>query len=80
MVWDIQKKLSEEVKKTGITPDIMVSTDLEVFEDPEIYGLFKEELLEIQGLLPLKNEIRNSNLCQDKRLLPFFSDPAYYGI
>ncbi|MDR0924664.1 MAG: ABC transporter substrate-binding protein [Hungatella sp.] len=69
------KKLSEEVKKTGITPDIMVSTDLEVFEDPEIYGLFKEELLEIQGLLSLKNEIRNSNLCQDKRLLPFLVIP-----
>ncbi|WP_312500582.1 hypothetical protein [Lacrimispora sp.] len=69
------KKLSEEVKNTGITPDIIVSTDLEVFEDPEIYGLFKEDLLEIQDLLPLKKEIRNSNLCQDKRLLPFLVIP-----
>ncbi|GLC80112.1 hypothetical protein [Lacrimispora brassicae] len=69
------KKLSEEVKNTGITPDIIVSTDLEVFEDPEIYGLFKEDLLEIQDLLPLKEEIRNSNLCQDKRLLPFLVIP-----
>ncbi len=69
------KKLSEEVKNTGITPDIIVSTDLEVFEDPGIYGLFKEELLEIQDLLPLKKEIRNSNLCQDKRLLPFLVIP-----
>ncbi len=69
------RKLSEEVKSTGITPDIMVSTDLEVFEDPEIYGLFKEDLLEIQDLLPLKKEIRDSNLCQDKRLLPFLVIP-----
>jgi len=29
------KKLSEDVKSTGAAPDIIVSTDLEVFEDPE---------------------------------------------
>lgn len=69
------KKLSEEVKDTGIAPDIIVSTDLEVFEDPEIYGLFKKELLEIQDLFPLKKEIKNTNLCQDKRLLPFLVIP-----
>lgn len=69
------KKLSEEVKNTWTTPDIIVSTDLEVFEDPEIYGLFKENLLEIQNLFPLKKEIQNTNLCQDKRLLPFLVIP-----
>lgn len=69
------KKLSEEVKNTRITPDIIVSTDLEVFENPEIYGLFQEDLLEIQDLFPLKKEIKNTNLCQDKRLLPFLVIP-----
>lgn len=69
------RKLAETVKAAGEAPDIIVSTDLEVFEDPDIYGLFCHNLMNLDTVLPVKQEIQTSNLCQDKRLLPFLAIP-----
>lgn len=69
------RKLAEAVKAAGDAPDIIVSTDLEVFEDPDIYGLFCHDLMDLDTVFPVKQEIQSGNLCQDKRLLPFLVIP-----
>lgn len=69
------RKLAEAVTAAGDAPDIIVSTDLEVFEDPDIYGLFCHDLMDLDTVFPVKQEIQSGNLCQDKRLLPFLVIP-----
>lgn len=68
-------KLADAVKAAGGAPDIIVSTDLDVFEEPDIYRLFCHDLMELDTVLPVKQALQSGNLCQDKRLLPFLVVP-----
>lgn len=59
-------------------PDLIVSTDLEVFEDARIFDRFRGELYPLREAFPLREEIKNSPLCQWRELLPFLVIPLVF--
>ncbi|MBE6014281.1 MAG: hypothetical protein E7241_02805 [Lachnospiraceae bacterium] len=56
-------------------PDMIVSTDLEVFENKEIYGRYCESLIDVCDYFSLKDRENYAQLYTDKRLLPFIAIP-----
>ena len=73
-------KLNEYLKKDdAILPDIIVSTDLEVYEDKNIYSKFSKDLYELSQYFNLKNEIKTSNVYFDKKILPFLIIPLIFS-
>lgn len=73
-------KLNEYLKKTdAILPDIMVSTDLEVYEDNNIYSKFSKDLYTLSKYFDIKNEIKASSIYFDERLLPFLVIPLIFS-
>lgn len=56
-------------------PDLMVSTDLEIFEDQQIYQLFEHELHYLSDKFALKPWIQQTNINQWGTLLPFLAIP-----
>ncbi|MFQ9976854.1 ABC transporter substrate-binding protein [Clostridium cadaveris] len=73
-------KLNEYLKKTdAILPDIMVSTDLEVYEDNNIYSKFSKDLYNLSKYFDIKNEIKSSSIYFDDRLLPFLVIPLVFS-
>lgn len=73
-------KLNEYLKKTNaILPDIMVSTDLEVYEDNNIYSKFSNDLYNLSKYFDIKNEIKSSSIYFDDRLLPFLVIPLVFS-
>ncbi|MGN0307725.1 MAG: hypothetical protein ACI4DN_05865 [Lachnospiraceae bacterium] len=65
-------------KEDSLLPDILVSADLEVFEDPRIFQRFSNSLLPAAQWLPLhKNEALKS-IWRNEYLLPILSIPLVY--
>jgi len=56
-------------------PDIMVSTDLEIYENRNIFSKYSSDLFEIKDWLPMKKRDEYSSLYEDSRLLPFIAIP-----
>ncbi|MDR1905352.1 MAG: hypothetical protein LBQ27_00320 [Clostridiales bacterium] len=71
-------RMKEHIEKTKEIPDLIVSTDLEVFEDKRVFSLFENELYDLSGVYRLKDEIKGSNICQYKKLLPFLVIPLVF--
>ncbi|MCR4955538.1 MAG: hypothetical protein K6A30_02520 [Lachnospiraceae bacterium] len=69
-------------------PDLIVSTDLEVFENKEIYGRYCRELYPICNWYSTKKKENYRSLYVDEKLLPFIAipmmvytkDPSYKDI
>lgn len=59
-------------------PDIIISTDLEVFEDSRIFSRFRNDLHPLRDLFPIRPEIQGSNICQWRELLPFLVIPMVF--
>lgn len=73
-------RLSEYLSKADcITPDIIVSTDLEVFEDNSIYSKFKNNLYALKDYFEIKKEVLSSSLYFDEKLLPFLVIPLVFS-
>lgn len=73
--WRMEEYLRQE---DAVIPDMIVSTDLEVFEDYRIYDMLKENLYEIADWVPIKKQKCYQRFCQDKRLLPFIAIPFMF--
>ncbi|MCC0647043.1 hypothetical protein [Clostridioides sp. ZZV15-6598] len=73
-------KLNEYLKKTdALIPDIIVSTDLEVYEDKNIYSKFSSNLYPLSKYFNIKSEIKSSSIYFDERLLPFLVIPLVFS-
>lgn len=73
-------KLNEYLKKEdAIIPDIIVSTDLEVYEDKNIFSKFSNNLYKLSDYFDIKDEIKNSPVYFDERLLPFLVIPLIFS-
>ena len=65
-------------------PDVIVSADLEIFEDPRIYGKLRERLYPAAGVgaadawLPLRESAALTAARRGEYLLPFVSIPLVY--
>ena len=57
----------------------MVSTDLEVYEDNNIYSKFSNDLYNLSKYFDIKNEIKSSSIYFDDRLLPFLVIPLVFS-
>ncbi len=62
----------------AILPDIIVSSDLEVFEDRRIFNKFRNDLYPATQWLPLKQDTATTAALRDEKLLPFLSIPLVY--
>ena len=56
-------------------PDIIISTDLEVFENRELYESYSRDLYEIGTWFPTKKKENYRSLYGDPHLLPFIAIP-----
>ena len=73
-------RLSEYLKQPdAILPDIIVSTDLEVYENSNIYSKFSNNLYPLSKYFNIKDEIKNSNIFFDEKLLPLLVIPLIFS-
>lgn len=73
-------KLNEYLKKPdALIPDIIVSTDLEVYEDKNIYSKFSSSLHPLSKYFNIKSEIKSSSIYFDERLLLFLVIPLVFS-
>lgn len=73
-------KLNEYLKREdAILPDIIVSTDLEVYEDQNIYSKFSNNLYNLSDYFNIKTEIKESPVYFDERILPFLVIPLVFS-
>lgn len=73
-----KKKLSEQLKddlENENMVDIIVSTDLEIFEDNSIYEKYEKHLQNLDSIFKIKEEIKNSNINRSEKLVPFLTIP-----
>ena len=56
-------------------PDLIISTDLEVFEDSRIFDKFKENLHDLKAMFPIKQELSEQTFNAWPNLLPFLVIP-----
>ena len=61
-----------------ILPDLIVSADLEVFEDSRIYRKLEKDLYPVTKWFPLRDGGALDAVRRDNRLLPFVSIPLVY--
>ncbi len=59
-------------------PDLIVSADLEVFEDPRIYEKISKDLYEARNWMPLRQSRALDRVERGNKLLPFLSIPIVY--
>ena len=62
----------------AILPDLIVSADLEVFEDSRIYRKLEKNLYPVTKWFPLRDGGALDAVRRDNRLLPFVSIPLVY--
>lgn len=62
----------------AVLPDMIVSADLEVFEDPRIFGTFKDSLYPAARWAVLKHDQALETVWRGEHLLPFLSIPLVY--
>lgn len=65
-------------REDAVLPDIMVSADLEVFEDRRIYWKFENDLYPVRNWVKLRKSPALEAISQDSRLLPFAAIPLVY--
>jgi hypothetical protein len=70
-----KEDLSERVRRSGFDADIMVSTDLDVYEDRALYDTFRDSLLSIRDMLPVKEAFISGPLFRNPLLLPILFVP-----
>jgi hypothetical protein len=70
-----EETLAERIARDGFDADIMVSTDVEVFENRELFEKFQGDLLPALSLLPIKEQFRQTVLCSHPLLLPLHFIP-----
>ncbi|WP_320990521.1 hypothetical protein [Hungatella sp.] len=75
------RHLSDYLREPDSTlPDMVVSADLEVFEDSRIFGRFRESLHPLARRLPVKQEEGVPLLLRGDFLLPYLAIPlVFYG-
>lgn len=61
-------------------PDIIITTDLEVFENNVILNKFKHDLYDIKSNFKIKKNIENSTINQFDNILPFIVIPLILSI
>ncbi|MCI8511697.1 MAG: hypothetical protein HFE83_06840 [Lachnospiraceae bacterium] len=73
--------MSEELKRPDVPlPDMIVSADLEVFEDERIFSRFFDSLLPLATMLPVKETEGVPLLRRGHCLLPYLAIPlVFYG-
>ncbi|MDO4800365.1 MAG: hypothetical protein Q4A52_07630 [Bacillota bacterium] len=59
-------------------PDLIVSADLEVFEDPRIFGKFSESLIPLTDRIELRPSLALDAVWRGDMLLPFVAIPLVY--
>ncbi|MFR4512998.1 MAG: hypothetical protein ACLT4E_13435, partial [Clostridium sp.] len=62
----------------AVIPDMIVSTDLEVFEDERIFDRFKGDLLPLADLIPQKKDPVTAALRRKASLLPYLAIPLVF--
>lgn len=62
----------------AVIPDMIISSDLEVFEDPRIFHKFSDSLYDVSDWLPLHDGPALDAIRRDNTLLPFLSIPLLY--
>ena len=62
----------------AVLPDIIVSADLEVFEDPRIYQKIENSLYPVSDWVPLREVPSLKNVQRDEKLLPVAAIPLVY--
>ncbi|MDR0500596.1 MAG: hypothetical protein LBG97_05050 [Coriobacteriales bacterium] len=68
--------LSEHLRnKNNALPDIIVSADLEVYEDSRVFNRFAHELYPVANWVLRDNDKRLNVLYRDERLLPYVAIP-----
>ncbi|OOB79468.1 MAG: hypothetical protein BEN19_07525 [Epulopiscium sp. Nuni2H_MBin003] len=73
------QRLSEYLSKDDcILPDVIISTDLEIYEDKSIYSKFSNSLYPLINYFDIKPDIKNSTIYYDDRLLPFIIIPLVF--
>ena len=66
-------------EKDSVLPDLVISTDLEVFEDERIWNRFKAEgLLPLKEFFPVKEIPELGGLKKDPALLPYLAIPLVF--
>ena len=75
------RHLSDYLREPDSTlPDMVVSADLEVYEDSRIFGRFRESLHPLARRLPVKQEEGVPLLLRGDFLLPYLAIPlVFYG-
>lgn len=69
-------RLSGYLKRPDtVQADVMVSTDLEVFEDASVFRTFSDDLLDLEGAAQLKSSEGIPQVRRDARLLPYVVIP-----
>lgn len=63
----------------AVWPDIMVSTDLEIYEDSRIYSRFKDQLYPIGQWHPVKDDAATRTVMRGEVLLPYISIPLVFA-
>ncbi len=73
------KRMSEAIANHEIPlPDIIISTDLEVFESEPIYNRFKDHLYNACDWFDFKKDSNLKDLFIDSRLVPFIAIPMVF--
>lgn len=62
----------------AVLPDLIVSADLEVFEDPEIFCKLRDSLYSVRDWMPLRSGPMLDAVERGPFLLPFLSIPLVY--
>ncbi len=70
-----EEGLAEFVSRTEETADLMISTDLTMFEDERIFGTFRERLIPARELRALKPCVADSSIACNPLLLPVLVIP-----
>ena len=65
-------------REDALLPDILVSADLEVFEDQRIFHRFSDSLLPVARWMPLRPSTALDAIWRDETLLPVLSIPLVY--
>lgn len=65
-------------REDAILPDLIVSADLEVFEDSRIFGKIKNDLYPVRSWIELRDSPALHAVCQSPKLLPFAAIPLVY--
>lgn len=74
-----ERKLADQIKedlKNGIIPDVIITTDLDVFHDKHMMFPFIKEFKSLKGRLELSDQIKESTIrISEDKLLPFIVIP-----